>query len=38
MNTTQALDRLLDPVGRSFGVKTAQAIANLRPTPICRRR
>jgi len=30
MTTSQALDRLLDPVGKTFGVRTAAAIANLR--------
>jgi len=30
MNSTNTLDRLLDPVGRSFGVKTAEALVNLR--------
>jgi hypothetical protein len=33
MNTTQTLDRLFDPVGKTFGVKTAKAIANLRADP-----
>ena len=33
MNTVQTLDRLLDPVGRTFGLKTAAAIANLRADP-----
>ena len=33
MSTMQTLDRLLDPVGKSFGVKTAEAIANLRADP-----
>ena len=29
----QTLDRLLDPVGKSFGIKTAEAIAKLRADP-----
>jgi hypothetical protein len=33
MSTMQTLERLLDPVGKSFGVKTATAIANLRADP-----
>jgi hypothetical protein len=33
MNMLQTLDRLLDPVGRSLGVKTAMALANLRAEP-----
>ena len=33
MNAMQTLDRLLGPVGKSFGIKTAEAIANLRADP-----
>jgi len=29
----QTLDRLLDPVGKTFGVKTAQALVDLRADP-----
>ena len=30
MDTLQTLDRLLDPIGRSFGVKSPAAIVKLR--------
>ncbi len=30
MDTIPTLVRMLDPVGKSFGVKTAQALVNLR--------
>ena len=30
MNTMKTLDRLLDPVGKAFDIKTAEAIVKLR--------
>ncbi len=33
MSIMHTLDRMLDPIGRSFGVKTAEAIAALRADP-----
>ena len=33
MNSTQTLDRLLDPIGKTLGVKTAEALVNLRADP-----